>query len=192
MLKVGITGGIGSGKSIVCQVFSSLGIPIYDADKEAAGLVESDQKIIAKIKKEFGNDFYNAGGDLDRKKMADLVFNNKAALEKLNSIVHPVVIKQSEDWAKQFKDVPYVIREAAILFESGANKGLDKVIMVTAPEELRIKRVMERDHKSKEEVQAIIQNQSLEKDKIKRSDFVIINDESKLILPQVLSIHQTL
>ena len=192
MLKVGITGGIGSGKSVVCKIFSSLGIPIYDADNAAKELVETNAKIKADIKKEFGSDLYNALGKLDRKKMAAKVFNNKTALEKLNSIIHPAVIKHSEVWAKKHNDALYIIREAAILFESGTYKGLDKIIVVTAPEELRIKRVMERDKKSKEEILAIIKNQSSDKEKIKRSDFAITNDERKLVLPQVLSIHEKL
>jgi len=191
MLKVGITGGIGSGKTLVCKIFSSLGIPVFDADHEARELVNTDERIKTKIKKEFGSNLYNASGKLDRKKMAAVVFNNKKALEKLNSIIHPVVISNAEDWAKQ-QEAPYSIREAAILFESGANKGLDKIITVTAPEELRIRRAMERDKKSKEEILAVIHNQSGDKEKIKQSDFVIINDEKKLVLPQVLQIHEKL
>ncbi len=192
ILKIGVTGGIGSGKSVVCKIFSSLGIPVYDADTEARKLVDTNEKIKTKIKKEFGSDLYDSSGHLDRKRMAAKVFNNKAALERLNSIVHPAVIKDSEEWIKQYKDAPYTVREAAILFESGTYKDLDKIITVIAPEELRIKRVMERDHKTKEEILSIILNQSGDRKKIKQSDFVIVNDERKLLLPQVLAIHEKL
>lgn len=192
MLKVGITGGIGSGKSVVCKIFSSMGIPVYDADKEARELADKDEAIKAKIKKGFGANFYDASGKLDRKKMALEVFNNKAALEKLNSIVHPAVIKHSEEWIKRQKDISYVIREAAILFESGTYKGLDKIITVTAPEEIRIKRVMQRDNKSRDEILSVIKNQWSDREKIKHAHFVIINDEKKMVLPQVLLIHEKL
>ena len=192
MLKVGITGGIGSGKSVVCAIFSSLGIPVYNADNVARDLVDTDEKIKSKIKKEFGNDLYDASGKLDRKRMSALVFNNEPALAKLNGIVHPAVMRHSEEWIKQHKESLYIVRETAILFESGTYKDLDKIITVTAPEEIRIKHVMERDKKSKEEILAVIKNQSSDREKIKKSDFVIINDERKLVLPQVLAIHEKL
>lgn len=192
MLKVGITGGIGSGKSVVCKIFAALGIHVFDADSEAREIVDTSEKVRTQIKKEFGDDMYDASGKLERKKMAALVFKDKEALLRLNSIVHPAVVKKSEQWAKQFKDVPYIVREAAILFESGTNKGLDKIITVTAPEDLRIQRVMARDQKSKEDILSVIKNQSSDKEKIKKSDFVIINDEKKMLLPQVLTIHEKL
>ena len=192
MLKVGVTGGIGSGKSIVCRVFAALGVPVYNADAVARDLVDSDEKLKARIKKDFGHDMYDASGMLDRKKMAMTVFNNKAALTKLNGIVHPAVVKHSEAWIKQQAHAPYIIREAAILFESGTYKMLDRIITVTAPKETRINRVMERDKKSREEILAVINNQMDDKDKIRKSDFVIINNNSKLVLPQVLAIHEKL
>src|SRR4051812_3515381 len=117
MLKVGVTGGIGSGKSVVCKIFSALGIPVFDADHCAREIVDTDEKVKNDIIRAFGKDYYHASGQLNRKKMAAIVLADKAALKKLNAIVHPAVIAKSDEWSKHFKDVPYIIREAAILFE---------------------------------------------------------------------------
>lgn len=187
MIKVGITGGIGSGKSVVCNIFQTLGIEVYSADNEAKKMLD-DSQMKEKILEIFGSQILKSGL-VDRKKLAEIVFKDKLALQKLNSIIHPAVKKHFDDWAKMPHDSPYVLKEAAILFESGTNKGLDFVITVTAPEELRLKRVISRDKISEAEVLKRMENQMTEKEKIKLSDFVIKNDEQDLLIPQVLEIH---
>jgi len=191
MMVVGITGGIGSGKSIVCSVFNALGIPVYDADTEAKKLYEIPE-VIEEVKKTFGGKFFTASGDLDKKKFAGLVFSDEVSLKKINAIIHPFVKKNFKIWKKANGGNPYMLKEAAILFESGTNKGCDKVITVTAPEALRIQRILARDNRTREQVEKIIQHQWNDAEKIKRSDFVIENDELHLVLPQVLKIHEEL
>jgi dephospho-CoA kinase len=142
------------------------------------------------VKSAFGEKYFSASGELDKKKFADLVFNDEAALKKINSIIHPFVKRNFREWKKAYKEKPYVLKEAAILFESGTDKGCDKVIVVTAPAELRIQRVMQRDNRKKEQVEKIIQKQWGDEEKIKRGDFVVVNDETKLVLPQVLKLHE--
>lgn len=188
-LKIGITGGIGSGKTIVCKIFEQLGVPVYYADAAATEIFYG-KDIQQQIIKTFGENLIDDKGLVDRKKLSELVFSYKALLEKLNAIIHPAVALDVEDWSKKNSTAKYVLKEAAILFESGTNKGLDKVIVVTAPVELRIARVMKRDGLNKEEIQKRIQNQMSDEEKIKRSDFVIHNDEQQLIIPQVLAIHE--
>ena len=190
-MVVGITGGIGSGKSIVCSVFNALGIPVYDADTEAKKLYEIPE-VIEEVKKTFGGKFFTASGDLDKKKFAGLVFSDEVSLKKINAIIHPFVKKNFKIWKKANGGNPYMLKEAAILFESGTNKGCDKVITVTAPEALRIQRILARDNRTREQVEKIIQHQWNDAEKIKRSDFVIENDELHLVLPQVLKIHEEL
>jgi len=191
MTVVGITGGIGSGKSVICSIFHAFGIPAYDADSEAKKLYDLPE-VIAEVKNAFGEKYFSTTGELDKKKFAELVFNDSAALKKINSIIHPYVKKNFRDWKKQYNDKPYVLKEAAILFESGSGKGCDKVITVTAPVELRMQRVLQRDKRSKAQIEKIIQQQWTDEEKIRRSDFVIVNDETKLVLPQVLKIHEAL
>ncbi len=190
MLVVGVTGGIGSGKSIVCKIFEQLGVPIYNADKEAKELMNNDAALIKDLKKKFGNDLYNGKEGLNRKKLSEIVFNDKEKLEKLNAIVHPHVRKHFQKWKKEHQDAKYLVKEAAILFESGADEDCDRVITVIAPRLLRIERVMERDDVSKEKVGAIIDNQWSSSEKIKKSDFVIANDNNYLVIPQVLELHE--
>lgn len=187
MKVVGITGGIGSGKSIVCDVFRQLGIPVYEADTEAKKLYDLPE-VMDKVKEKFGADFFK-DGILDRKKLAGRIFKDKEALEAVNRILHPLVKKHFNNWKKQFAGKPYVLKEAAILFESGTDKGCDKIITVTAPEVIRLQRVMARDKRSREEVEEIMKRQWPDEEKIKRSDFVIVNDGQSLILPEVLRIH---
>jgi dephospho-CoA kinase len=190
MMVVGITGGIGSGKSIVCSVFRELGIPVYEADVVAKKLYDLPE-IISEVKKIFGADYFTSSG-LDKKKFAGLVFKDAEALRKINSIIHPYVKKNFREWKSKYKEKPYVLKEAAILFESGTDKGCDKIIVVTAPELLRKQRVMLRDQRTEKQVEEIISRQWSDEEKIKRSDFVIVNDESKLVLPQVMKIHEVL
>lgn len=192
MLKVGITGGIGSGKTTVCKVFMLLGVPVYFADDEAKRLLDTSVKVKDSIVETFGENVLAETGCIDRKKLAALVFNNKEELSKLNMIVHPAVAAHFEAWLAENKNAPYMLKEAAILFESNAYKAVDKIITVTAPLELRIQRAMERDGVDRETIVQRINNQLSDDEKIKRSDFVIYNDEQKLVIPQVLHIHEQL
>lgn len=192
MLKIGITGGIGSGKTTVAKVFEQLGIPVYHADFWAKEILNTDPLVKQRITELFGSEVYGADGKADRKKIADIVFNDKEKLNELNSVIHPAVRMHGEQWLKQFADKPYILKEAAILFESGGNKDMDKVIMVSAPKEVRIERVMKRDKVTREEVEARMANQWPDEEKIKRSDFVVVNDGKLLVIPQVLQIHEIL
>lgn len=187
MLKIGLTGGIGSGKTTVARIFETLGVPVYNADAEAKKLMNTDEVLKSAILKNFGTGTYK-NGTLDRKYLATIVFNDDTKLELLNSLVHPVTIRDAADWIKR-QNTPYIIKEAALLFETGAMDMLDKVIGVFAPQELRIKRVMERDGVSREEVLKRMKLQLDDEIKMKRCDFVITNDEQSLIIPQVLKLH---
>jgi len=188
MIKIGITGGIGSGKTTVSKVFETLGIPVYYADTEAKKIIDTEEVKNA-IVKLFGSNVLTPPNNINRKQLAELVFNDKTKLRQLNSLVHPAVAKHFEQWAEN-QNTPYVLKEAAILFESGANKQVDKTIVVTAPLQLRIKRVCDRDKVGEQEVLNRINNQMNEDEKIKLSDFVIVNDEKELIIPQVIGIHK--
>jgi dephospho-CoA kinase len=190
MLKVGITGGIGSGKSTVCQVFKLLGIPVYHADIEASYLIDTDTDIRNQLIDLFGDSIYN--GELKRDILAGIIFNDKKALDNVNKIVHPKVRNHFFKWAETHKDKKYILFEAAILFESGTYKLLDKVITVTAPKKLRIERVMDYRNYSADKIKDIIKNQLPDKIKIEQADYVIVNDNKSLILPQILEIHNRL
>lgn len=190
-LKVGLTGNIGCGKSVVAEIFAELGIPVYNADRNAKKFLLYDNVKIM-IRKEFGDTAFNNYNEISRKALADIVFNNAEKLSKLNSIIHPFVIEDYENWIKLYKDYHYTIIEAAILFESGYNKIVDKTITVTCPEPLRIKRIMERDGINETEVRQRMKNQWDEELKIKNSDFVIINNQKQLLIPQVITIHKQL
>lgn len=190
MLKVGVTGGIGSGKSIICQIFKALKVPVYNADQRAKVLVETDVNIKSRIIEVFGERSYT-GSTYNRKYIAKRVFSNKKLLEKLNGIVHPVVADDFSNWIKKLK-VPYVIEEAAILFESGANEKMDKIIVVEAPEELRIKRIKTRDGLKEDEIKFRVQNQWSTDKLAALADWVINNNDKMLVLPQILHIHNIL
>lgn len=170
---IGLTGGIGSGKSTIASYFKALGVPVYIADDEARNLMD-DPEIVKKVQAVFEENVME-NHVLNRKKIAALVFSNPQKLEKLNSIVHPEVKKHFISWLKRHKDQPFIIKEAAILFESGSYKDCNKIIVVTAPEEIRIDRVMQRDKVTKEQVLERMKNQWTDEEKIKRSDFVIEN-----------------
>ncbi len=189
--KVGITGGIGSGKSTVSQLFHFLGIPVYYADEEAKKLMVEDKQLIQDIKAAFGEEAY-LDHELNRAYLAKLVFKDNVLLEQLNSIVHPALAKHYEKWHARQKMVPYTLKEAAILIEMGGSKTMDNIITVFAPEALRIKRVMERDGVSKEAVLDRISKQMPEEEKVKKADFVIVNDGQQSLLHQVLDIHKKL
>jgi dephospho-CoA kinase len=190
MLKIGLTGGIGSGKSSVAGIFNVLGIPVFDADTSAKSIMENDIELAASIKDLFGNESY-LNGKLNRSYVANLVFNDSYKLDQLNALVHPVTISASNTWAEQQK-TPYVVKEAALLFESGSAAGLDYVIGVYAPQHIRIKRVMDRDKLTREQVLARMNCQVNEEIKMKLCDFVLVNDEQQLLIPQVLRLHEKL
>jgi len=190
ILKVGITGGMGSGKSTVAKVFEVLGIPVYYADDAAKKLMNEDVALKEKLIAVFGKEIYQ-DDILNRPHLSVLVFNNPEKLAQLNSIVHPATIADAESWMQQ-QHSPYAIKEAAILFESGANKYVDKVIGVYAPIQLRISRVMQRDNSTEEAVTARMNKQMEEEKKMNLCDYVITNDEQELVIPQVLKIHKLL
>lgn len=190
VLKVGLTGGIGSGKSTVARMFGLLGVPVYNADAASKRLYHTNKELMASLKAHFGDDIYTED-QLNRQKLAALVFNDPARLELLNRLVHPPTIRDAEEWMAR-QTAPYVIKEAALLFESGSVSGLDYVVGVYAPVHLRIKRTMDRDNVSREEVQARMNRQIDEGIKMRLCDFVITNNEQQLVIPQVLQLHRQL
>ncbi len=187
MKTVGITGGIGSGKTTVCNILSVFNIPVYYADVRAKELYDEDSELKEKVIKLLGESIYTKDG-LNRAEVAGRVFNDKALLQQLNAIVHPAVEKDFLQWAENFTDVSFVVKEAAILFENGGYKKMDYNVLVTAPEQLRIERVMKRDGVSSELVKERINNQWPDESKIPLADFVIKCDEHNLVIPQVMSI----
>ncbi len=191
MLKIGLTGGIGSGKTTVAKVLEVLGIPVYYADEAAKELMNKNELLQQQLIFHFGNDTYLPNGTLNRKHLSSIVFANKEKLELLNSLVHPVTIADAQQWFSK-QTAPYVVKEAALLFESGSAEGLDYVIGVTAPATLRIKRVMDRDHVTAEEVKRRMANQLDDGIKMKLCDFVLQNNEQQLLLPQVVQLHEEL
>ncbi len=188
MLKIGITGGIGAGKSTVAGIFKILGVPVFDADVTAKNILNTDSLLREQIAAAFGSETYK-NGLLDKKYLATLVFNNPDQLAKLNALVHPATIAAADKWASSFADRPYIIKEAALLFEAGTYVGLDYIIGITAPVELRIARVMARDQVSREEVLSRMQHQLDDTEKMQRCDFVIDNNEASLVIPEVLALH---
>lgn len=190
MIRVGITGGMGTGKSTVAAVFAAMGIPVFDADSTARRIMNSDPVLQQQIIASFGVEAY-AGGQLNRSWMAERVFQNEAELAVLNQLVHPAVIAAGEKWMQQQK-TPYAIKEAAIIFESGSQRWLDFIIGVTAPLSLRIQRVMHRSQLTRDEILKRMDQQMDDAIKMKLCDAVIINDEQHALIPQVLSIHNSI
>lgn len=190
MLKVGVTGGIGAGKSVVCRVFHTLGIPVFNADDTAKRLMETDKELVAAISNLFGNSIY-IDGKLDRKKLASIVFEQPALLQQLNALVHPATIIYGNRWMQE-QASSYVIKEAAIFFESGSYKEMDVMIGVFAPEQVRINRALQREGMTREKVLQRIASQMDDTEKMKRCDYVITNDGSRALIPQVLDIHRQL
>ena len=188
MLKIGITGGIGSGKSTVAQVFEILSIPVYRSDDAAKRLMEEDEDLKRAITLAFGQESYR-NHHLNREYLASEVFGDEGKIARLNALVHPAVIEDAARWFEK-QIAPYVIKEAALIFESGAEKDLDYVIGVKAPEALRLLRAMERDHLSAGAVRARMDKQMDERAKMDRCDFIIINDELQPVIPQVMDLHE--
>jgi len=191
MLKVGLTGGIGSGKTIVSIIFEKMGAPVYHADKQAKKFLLREN-VIKELHNIFGEKIFDKSGHVDRKLLGELVFNDTVALDKLNKLIHPLVKADFDEWLAGFSAFPYVIHEAAILFESGFDQYFDKVITVDAPIELCISRVIQRDRVSRNEVISRMKNQWNPSKKASLADYVITNDEHLFLIPQVLEIHRQL
>ena len=190
MLKVGLTGGIGSGKSTVCNLFKCLEVPVFNADEAGRRLLSEDKDVIGQVQHIFGQEVL-VGGKPDRKKIAEIVFNSPEKLEQLNAVIHPAVRKSFNTWASM-QTSQYVIDEAAILFETGIYKQLDFTVLVTAPEQLRIQRVMQRDGMDEASVKSRMKNQWSDDDKRKIANFVIANDGIDPLLPRVMEIHNAI
>ncbi|GAA4469339.1 dephospho-CoA kinase [Nemorincola caseinilytica] len=189
-LRVGITGGIGSGKSIVCRVFATLGIPVLSADDTSRHLLDHDITVKQAIMQALGTDTY-INGCPDREKIAAIVYRDPQKLQQLNAIVHPATIRYADEWLQRHSTL-YVIKEAAIFFESGTHTGMDVMVGISAPRELRIQRAMQRGGTTREKIESIMARQMDEDEKMRRCDHVIINDDATAILPQVLHLHHIL
>ncbi len=189
MLRIGLTGGIGSGKSTAAKIFEVLHVPVYYADAASKRLYHTDVKLMQELKQHFGEDIYQ-NDLLNRAKLSALVFNDAEKLALLNRLVHPPTIRDAEAWMQR-QTVPYIIKEAALLFESGSARGLDFVIGVEAPQHLRIRRVMDRDGATQEAVLARMSRQLDDTIKMKLCDYRIQNNEAEAVLPQVLNLHET-
>ena len=188
-LQVGITGGIGSGKSLVCKIFNTLGAPVYYADDRAKWLANHNQPIRQQVIQAFGAEAYDEHG-LNRAYLANTVFNDQQQLARLNAIIHPAVGSDYRTWVGE-QHAPYVLKEAALMFESGSYKALDRVVTVSAPEDIRIERVLQRDtFRSRDQIKAIIDKQLSEQERCERSDHIIKNDGSELVILQVLELHE--
>jgi dephospho-CoA kinase len=191
-LKVGLTGGIGSGKSTVARIFELLNIPVYYADDRAKALYVENNSVREQVTKLLGDAAYTSKGTLNRAFVAEKIFSDATLLKQLEGIIHPAVWEDGEKWEAAHANAPYTIKEAALLYESGGYKKVDKMIVVKAPEAVRIRRVIRRDGLAREQVQARICQQMPEEEKVKRADFVVDNSGTQLLVPQVLRIHRQL
>lgn len=192
MLKIGITGNIGSGKTTVAKVFELLDVPVFYADFQAKKVMTEDVILIAEIRKNFGVEAYFEDGSLNRKYISGIVFNNEAELRKLNALVHPAVFRAFDVWAESYQPKKYVLKEAALLFESGSDLQCDRTIVVSAALDVRIKRVMQRDQLTETEVLRREEKQMPQAEKEAKASFIIQNDAQTLVIPQVLKIHEQL
>jgi len=191
MLKIGITGGIGSGKTTVCRIFAHLNIPVYNADDRAKWLMVNDLGLKQEIQRIIGSKAYHKDGQLNRSHIGHIIFNDPTILKALNQVVHPAVFTDGDNWFKK-QTGPYAIKEAALFYETSSYHTMDKMIVVTAPHELRIERVMGRDEITREAIEARMDKQLPEAEKVSRADFVIYNDGEKMLIPQVMDIHRKL
>lgn len=191
MIKVGLTGNIGSGKSTVIMIFSSLGIPVFVADIEAKRLY-SDENVRENIKNLFGNKVFDEKGFIDFNKLASIIFNDKFALSQVNKLIHPLVLDKYERWLLKNNQYNYTVHESAILFENNLQHLFDKIITVSAPENIRIDRILKRDNTDREAILSRMNNQISDKEKCLQSDFVIVNDGVKMLIPQVIEINRLL
>jgi len=190
MITAGLTGGIGSGKTTVSRIFSTLGIPVFNADLAARRAMEDDPVLREQLERSFGKEIYT-GNRLNNRQLGETVFKDPLLLEKLNALVHPVAIRLGEEWLQQ-QQAPYAIKEAALIFEAGSAMKLDYVIGVSAPRALRIRRAMLRDGITEEQVMLRMNRQIDEDIKMRLCDFVVFNDEQQLLLPQVIALHEKL
>ena len=191
MLKIGITGSIGSGKSTACRIFETIGIPVYYADTRGKYLMQNEDLVKEKILSEFGPEILDKNKSIDRIQLAGIVFNDPEKLEKLESIIHPAVFSDFHQWV-QIQNAPYILKEAAVLFESGSYKELDKIITVAAPRETRIARVLTRDNATREQIMAREKRQWPDAMKIEMADYILVNDEKQLLLPQIENLNRLL
>ena len=190
MIKVGITGGIGSGKTTVCRVFELLGIPVFYADNVAKTIMQTDSQLKNEILNAFGQESYLVDGQLNRPYISSIVFKDQSQLNKLNALVHPAVFRAFDRWIAEQKDVPYILKEAALLYESESYKMCDLSILVISPESTRISRIKARDHISEEEIMLRMKRQFSDEQKMKLANHILINDENRLLIPQILDLHQ--
>lgn len=191
MIKVAITGNIGSGKSTACKVFETLGIPVFYADSEAKKLYQNRQ-VQEKVKEAFGNDIFDSSNQLIRSKLAEIVFHDEAALQTINTIIHPRLMEQYTKWLEDHSTQPYTLHEAAVIYENGLNRYFDKIINVSAPKALRVLRIEKRDGLSKEAIYERMSKQWPDRRKNALSDFIIYSDNQQFMIPQVLKIHRAL
>ena len=191
MLKIGITGGIGSGKTTVCRIFETLGIPVFYADVESKRILFTDLLVLDQVRKTFGDSVFS-NEIPDRKKLATVVFSNPEKLRQLNSILHPAVFHHFSNWMTEKKHSSYILMEAALIYETAREQFLDKVIVVAAPEEIRIRRIIVRDKISEADIRARMKQQYSQEWKEQKADFIIENDETQLLIPQVIEIHEKL
>lgn len=192
-LLIGVTGGIGAGKSVICRIFQSLGAPVYNADDRARWLMANNPSLIADIKKQFGTDAYLENNKINRTFLASIVFSDEEKLRQLNALVHPKVGEDFIGWVNENRGSPYVIKEAALLFESGSYKQLDKIINVDAPATLRKARVLLRDpHRNAKDIEAILARQFSDDERRERADYNVTNNEYELVIPQILKLHSQL
>ncbi len=189
MIKVGVTGGIGTGKTTVCRIFETLGVPVFYADDEAKKILFTDANVLNSVIGIFGEEIFSAGIP-DRKKIADIIFTDAVKLQQLNSVLHPETLRHFNEWCDEKKIAPYVLMEAALIFETGAENFLDFVIVISAPEKIRINRTTKRNHLTEEEVKARIKHQFSPIVIEQKADFIIVNDEEQLLIPQVMALHE--
>jgi dephospho-CoA kinase len=191
MRKIGITGGIGSGKTTVCKVFETLGVPVFYADAAAKLVMTDDPELVQSIIDAFGVESYFSGGELNRKHIAGIVFNDSAALAGLNALVHPAVFRAFDQWISRLPaGTVYALKEAALLFESGSGKLCDENIVVVSPIELKLQRLIKRDQVSEEDIKARMDKQLSDEEKLQLADHIIDNDEAESIIAQVMRLHQ--
>ncbi|MBF9253191.1 dephospho-CoA kinase [Pontibacter sp. 172403-2] len=191
MLKIGITGGIGVGKTVVCRMFALLGVPVYDADARAKWVMQHDAALQQELRAAYGPGAFTQAGELDRVYLTGIVFNDPERLAQLNALVHPHVGRDFTEWAALHAGRPYVLKEAALMYESESWRQMDQIIAVSAPLALRIRRLLQRDaHRTEKDIRSIMARQLEEEEKIARSQHVIYNDDHQLLIPQVLKLHE--
>lgn len=189
MLKVGITGGIGSGKTTVCRIFEVLGIPVFYADSAAKEVMVSDSLLRAQLREAFGPNSYSESGELNRKHISSIVFSDEQQLARLNAIVHPAVFRAFDTWANQQTQAAYLIKEAALLFESDSYKMCHETVLIKSPEAMKIRRIMARDQSTEDQVRLRMSKQYSDEQKEKLAGHILLNDEQRLLVPQVISLH---